>query len=179
MVQLLSAMNVEVLILAHPNERRRNRPPQLSDISGHADVYNGLGSVLFVDGAPGDLVVTVHHLKPLRNEPLPPFKIMHDKAAGRSERIEGVVLDQATGDLSEGRMPVNSYEVRVLACIDAHPGGEAPATSLKEVLKSDNLSRDLKELLERKVIEHNGQRSKQSAYRRGPGASPRTSDQRQ
>ncbi len=178
LVQLLSSMDVEVLILAHPNERRRNGPPTLSDISGFADVYNGLGSVLFVEGAPGDLVVEVHHLKPLRHEVMKPFKISHDKFSGRSERIEGIVPEAGTDNLVEGRMPADRWEVRVLAFIDAQPDGWAPSRPLAEYLHSGNLSRDLRTLVKAKVIESNGARGKQSAYRRGPNA-PGTSDQRQ
>lgn len=67
-------------------------------------------------------------------------------------------------------MPADRREVKVLQAIDAHPSGEVPASSLKDVLNTDNLSRDLAGLIRRKVIEHNGLRGPQSAYRRGPAA---------
>lgn len=171
-VQVLVADGVEVLILAHPVKGRRNGPPSLEDVSGHREVFSGLGSVVFLDGRPGSPVVGVHHVKPI-HEVVPSFSIQHDHASGHSERLpEGLVVEG--GVLSEGRSPVDSFEVRVLAALDAHPSGEAPATSLKEVLKTDNLSRDLRGLLRAGVIEHNGKRGAQSGYRRGPKAPPAT-----
>lgn len=169
-VQSLVAADVDVLILAHPTKGRRNGPPLLEDVSGFREVFSGLGSVLFLDGKPGDSLVTVHQVKPIQ-ERAAPFKVLHDHAAGTSERLpEGIVPGDGTGDLAEGRMPVDALEVKVLACIDAHPDGTTPSKSLKEVLGSDNLSRDLRALIERKVVEHNGQRGGQSGYRRGPEA---------
>lgn len=172
-VQLLVAADVEVLILAHPTKARRNGPPLLEHVSGHREVFSGLGSVLFLDGRPGDSMVTVHHVKPIR-ERVKPFKIAHDHTAGFSERLgEGIVLGPETGDLIEGRSPSDRWEVRVLQTIDAHTAGEAPASSLKDVLQSQNLTRDLRGLVTRKVIEQNGKRGAQSGYRRGPAAPPR------
>ena len=169
-VQLLVAADVEVLVLGHPTKARRNGPPLLEHVSGHREVFSGLGSVLFLDGRPGDPLVTVHHVKPIR-ERVKPFKIAHDHAAGVSERIgEGIVLGSEPGDLIEGRSPSDRWEVRVSQAIDAHPSGVAPASSLKEVLRSQNLTRDLRGLVGRKVIEHNGRRGAQSGYRRGPEA---------
>lgn len=170
-VQLLVNSDVEVLVLAHPVKGRRNGPPSLEDVSGLRDVFSGLGSVVFLDGRPGSPQIAVHQVKPIR-EVVPPFQVLHDHASGRSERLPmGVV---AEGDrLVEGRAPVNAIEVRVLACIDAHPSGEAPSSSLKEVLHSENLSRDLRGLVRAEVIESNGLRGPQAGYRRGPKAPPR------
>ncbi|SDO72615.1 AAA domain-containing protein [Pedococcus dokdonensis] len=168
-VQLLLASEVEVVVLHHPNERRRNGPPDLTAISGHGGVYHGMGSILFLEGSTGGTVVDVHHIKPVR-ELLPRFQIEHDHKAGVSERVVGLVA-QPDGTVEGGRVPVSSVERDVLACIDAHPSGCAPAASLKEVLRSDNLSRDLAPLVKAGLIEHNGLRGPQSGYRR-----PATSD---
>jgi hypothetical protein len=162
-VQLLLASEVEVVILHHPNEHRRNGPPDLTAISGHGGVYHGMGSVLFLDGKPGQTLVDVHHLKPVR-ELLPRFQIEHDHKSGVSERVVGLVA-QPDGELKGGDVPTNSVERRVLACIDAHEEW-TPAASLKEVLRSDNLSRDLAPLVRAGLIEKNGGRGPQSAYRR-------------
>lgn len=172
MVNLLVASDVEVLVLAHPNERRRNGPPDLSAVAGFGGVYQNMGSVLFLEGRPGDVAVTVHHLKPIR-ERLPSFIIEHDHSTGVSQRVAQGVVIEGDGDLVEGRMPSDRWEVKVLQCIDAHNSGEAHSASLKEVLGSDNLSRDLRGLVNRKVIEHNRLRGPQSGYRRGPEAPPR------
>ena len=173
-VQLLVASDIEVLLLHHPNEAslRRNGPPELADISGHGAVYSGMGSVLFLKGRAGSTLIDVHHLKPIRGV-VPPFKIQHDHAAGVSERLAvGIVPGSEKGELTEGRMALDRFEVRVLRAIDDYPSEWCPASVLKEALDTDNLSRDLKGLIEHKVIEHNGARAAQSAYRRGPNAPP-------
>jgi hypothetical protein len=180
MIQLLVASDVEVLVLAHPHKRRRNGPPTLEDVSGFSGVYNGLGSVLFLDSRKaGDALVEVHHVKPIR-EPLPMFRVLHDHSTGCSARAPvGIVPGEKSGDLHEGQMPVDRWQVRVLACIDAHPGEWCPAKALKDLLNTDNLHRDLRGLIAAEVIESNGKRAAQSAYRRGPKALPAspTSDQ--
>lgn len=171
-VQLLVAADVEVLILHHPHKGRRNGPPSLEDVSGFREVFSGLGSVLFIDSPKaGDSLVTAHHLKPIR-EVLPPLRVMRNHATGVSEVAAHGFVSVGPNEVEGGRVPVNGMEVRVLACIAAHPSGEAPAASLKDVLKSDNLSRDLKPLIAAGLIEHNGARGGQSGYRRGPEAPP-------
>lgn len=57
------AADIEMLVPAHPVKGRRNGPPLLKHLSGHREVFSGLGSVLFLDGRPGDATVTVHHVK--------------------------------------------------------------------------------------------------------------------
>ena len=84
-VQLLVAAGVEVLVLADPNERRRNGPPVLADVSGHGPVYNGMGSVVFLEGRPSATLVAVTQIKAI-HEMVPPFRVVHDHAAGHSER---------------------------------------------------------------------------------------------
>ena len=84
-VQLLVASDVEVLVLARPTKARRNGPPLLEHVSGHREVFSGLGSVIFLDGRPGDPLVTVHHVKPIRDR-VKPFKTYraptdHERAA--------------------------------------------------------------------------------------------------
>lgn len=169
-VQLLSANDIEVLVLAHPVKGRRNGPPTLEDVSGLRDVFSGLGSVVFLDGGAGRHHIDVHQVKPIR-ELVPPFKILHDHATGRSERFAGLTVKG--GALVEGRAPVSANETKALQCIDAHPSGWAPAPALREVLHSDNLSRDLRPLVKAGIVVSNGQRGAQSAYGRGPQAPPR------
>lgn len=173
-VQLLVADDVDVLILAHPTKGNKpNGPPLLEYVSGHREVFSGLGSVVYLNGRPGHPVIDVHQVKPIR-EPVRPFKITHDHRRGVSERMgEGIVPGEEPGDLVEGRMPVDVWEVRVLRVIDAHPDGEAPSSSLMQALGTDNLSRDLRTLIEAGVIESNGRRGPQAGYLRGPKAPPR------
>lgn len=55
--------------------------PKISDVYGSRWVTAGAGSVIFLDGSPGDSVVTLHHLKQ-PGEPVGPLKIRHDAATG-------------------------------------------------------------------------------------------------
>ena len=161
-----------MLILHHPHKGRRHGPPSLEDVSGFREVFSGLGSVLFLDSPrAGDSLITVHHVKPI-HEPMPIRRILRDHAAGTSEAAPDGFVVVGADEVAEGRVPVDSIERKALACIDVHPSGEAPAASLKEVLRDDNLARALKDLKTRGVVEQEG-RGPQSRYRRGPNAPPR------
>lgn len=166
-VQLLTASDIEVLILAHPVKSRRNGPPSLEDVSGLRDVFSGLGSVIFLNGQPGSPQIEVHQVKPIREVVLP-FTIRHDHAAGRSDRVGAPVVAPTNATVW-----LDTMRIKVIGAIDAHPGGEALAQSLKSVLNTDNLNRTLKPLLDEGSVVHNGARGPQSGYRRGPNAPPK------
>lgn len=165
-IQLLVSADIEVLVLAHPVKGRRNGAPTLEDVSGLRDVFSGLGSVVFLDGAPGKHDVEVHHVKPIR-EVVAPFRIVHDHATGRSERVGTITV--VSDEERERR--AEEFEKTVLDTIECHKSKEAPSSSIKSVLESrrfgtGNLSRDLKRLVEQGLIESNGKRGAQAGYRR-------------
>lgn len=161
-VALLVALEVEVLVLAHPVKGRRNGPPSLEDVSGLRDVFSGLGSVVFLDGTAGAREINMHHVKPIR-EVVRPFVIEHDHRTGRSGRT-GAITEVTKVERT------NALEVAVaLACIEANDG-LAPAASMCTALNSKNLTRTLLPLVEAGVVEHNGLRGPRSGYRRGPSA---------
>lgn len=171
MINLLVASGVEVLVLAHPNEARRNGPPDQTAVAGHGGVYHNMGSLLFLEGRPGDTLLTVHHIKPIRDR-LAPFKVVHDHASGISERTEGIMPGPEKGDLVEGKMPLNAVQVQALKVIEGNADAEGwcLASVLEGALKRSNMRRDLRPLVVAEVLEHNGKPGPLSAYRLGPEA---------
>lgn len=169
-IQLLVSADIEVLVLAHPVKGRRNGRPTLEDVSGLRDVFSGLGSVVFLDGAPGKHDVQVHQVKPIR-EVVAPFRIEHDHSTGRSERVGTVAV------VTDAHSRAEEFERTVLETIDVHTSKEAPSSSIRSVLHNrgfgtGNLSRDLKRLVTQGLIESNGKRGAQAGYRRQASDSP-------
>lgn len=80
----------QVLELHHP-VKDRHSPMTLEDVFGSAWIVGGAGSVLGLDGNPGDLIVRGLHLKP-NAELLDPIDIRHDPVTGRSSVDAGVNL---------------------------------------------------------------------------------------
>lgn len=76
---------IEVLELHHLVKRNANggRPESIEDVYGSAWLTAGAGSVILLDGAPGDPLVKFKHLKQPMDE-LGPWDIVHDHAAGVS-----------------------------------------------------------------------------------------------
>lgn len=57
--------------------------PTIDDVYGSTWLTGGAGSVLMLTGAPGDAVVSLHHLKQPA-DPVGPLQVKHDHQAGRS-----------------------------------------------------------------------------------------------
>jgi replicative DNA helicase len=76
---------IEVLELHHLVKRNANggRPESIEDVYGSAWLTAGAGSVILLDGAPGDPLVKFRHLKQPMDE-LGPWDILHDHTAGQS-----------------------------------------------------------------------------------------------
>lgn len=174
-VQTLTELGIEVLILGHLNKGKRQNgwKPTLDDVSGHREVFSGLGSVLGLHGTAGSTTIQAVHMKPIRGIH-PPTPIVHDHPAGRSDvgALPGqqqFALTASNGTTMTGVVPVRAVQPQVLAFIDAQ-GGEAKADALGVFLNDSNLARTLKPLRDAGIIEHNGGRGPQSGYRRGPNA---------
>ena len=84
------AEGIEVGGLHHQRKAQAGagKPRHLADLYGSRWITAGAGSVLMLWGEAGDLVVEAEHLKQ-PDEPVGPFKILHDHTAGTS-----VLLDQ-------------------------------------------------------------------------------------
>lgn len=155
-VQSLTARGVEVLILAHPTQAGRPEGPTLSSVSGHREVYSGLGSVVFVEGNAGDEVVEVSHLKQIR-EPVDNFRIKHDKTQGFSS---------VTDEISISMPGVDMVLYNTVRDLMETYGGEMTATELADALGrgTKNLSRDLQPLKNIGALVPNGKRGDLAAY---------------
>lgn len=57
--------------------------PTIDDVYGSTWITSGAGSVFLINGAPGDPIVSMHHLKQPVVE-FGPVKIIHDATTGRS-----------------------------------------------------------------------------------------------
>lgn len=93
--QELIARGVELLLLHHERKAQQGfkRAHSLDDVYGSTWLTSGLGSVLALDGAPGDLVMTVHHLKqPV--DVVGPLTIRHDHQTGTTTSVQTMGLDE-------------------------------------------------------------------------------------
>lgn len=82
---------VEVLELHHQKKvgNSGGKPVELGDVYGSTWITAGAGSVILLDGDPGDLVVSFKHLKQPAEE-IGPLQVTHDHEKGRSS-IAGAV----------------------------------------------------------------------------------------
>ncbi|UWS73530.1 AAA family ATPase [Streptomyces noursei] len=113
---------VEVLELHHQRKSGAETPkaqrPSLDQVYGSTWLTSGAGSVLFINGKPGDLAVTIHHLKLATGE-VGPLQVIHDHEHGTSTvdpTLDPVTLLRAAG---------NGLTVRELAevlCGEPEPG---------------------------------------------------------
>lgn len=85
--QQLLRDGVELLELHHQRKQgqdaSRNQRPVLDQVYGSAWFTAGAGSVLFLNGAAGDPIVQLHHLKTVNGE-IGPLPIIHDHPRGTS-----------------------------------------------------------------------------------------------
>ncbi len=85
-IQLAIAAGLEVLELHHPRKTPTDGNPKaakaIDDVFGSAWLTAGCGSVLALNGKPGDDLLTVDHLKQPADA-IGPLRIRHNKPAGR------------------------------------------------------------------------------------------------
>ena len=88
--QMAISVGIDVLELHHLVKTRstRNRPQALDEIYGSTWITSGAGSVILLDGTPGDRVITLRHLKPIMDS-VEPLTIEHDHEEGTSCVIKG------------------------------------------------------------------------------------------
>lgn len=80
-----------ILELHHITKRFEGASPSIRDVYGSTWITSGAGSVILLNGDPGDPVVQLHHLKQPVEE-IGPLKILHDGPSGRVEVAEEVDL---------------------------------------------------------------------------------------
>ena len=83
--QHLLVADRELCVLHHPRKlphNEQNRRLTIEDIYGSTWITNGCGSVILLDGAPGDPIIEFRHLKQ-PNEEVGPFRLAHNPHTGR------------------------------------------------------------------------------------------------
>lgn len=97
--QAAIAAGIEVASLHHQRKRDGQNPKRvrtLEDVYGSQWLTAAAGSVLVIDGDPGDLVVRLRHLKQPAGE-VGPLELRHDHERGRTYVIDGGDLTDAIG----------------------------------------------------------------------------------
>lgn len=97
---MAAAAGIELLAVFHPRKREMGAKQHLrsiDDIYGSRWITSWCGSVLALNGDPGDLIVELRHLKPPADL-VGPLKVRHDHHAGRSFLQDEVNLAEAATD---------------------------------------------------------------------------------
>lgn len=90
----------QVLELHHVTKAKRDGPLAIADIYGSTWLTSGAGSVVALDGHPGDPIVTFSHLKQPADD-LGRMRLFHDQTTGTmtvEDRVDPVALAAAHGD---------------------------------------------------------------------------------
>ncbi|OBG70285.1 AAA family ATPase [Mycobacterium sp. E3305] len=101
--QHLLMSNRELCVLHHPRKLSHNEKDRrltIEDIYGSTWITNGCGSVILLDGEPGDPIIEFRHLKQ-PNEEIGPLRVAHDPATGRltvEHQLDLVELVRRKGD---------------------------------------------------------------------------------
>jgi hypothetical protein len=77
----------------------------IDGVYGSTWITSGAGSVVLLNGKPGDAIVSFHHIKQPASE-VGPFKIIHDHDTGRSKTwhsVDLVLLAKQPGGANRGR----------------------------------------------------------------------------
>lgn len=85
-----TAEGYEVCCLYHPRKAEQGAPKRVqtvADVYGSRWITAGAGSVLYLDGQPGDLIVKARHLKQPAGE-VGPWTLKHDHDAGKTDLYE-------------------------------------------------------------------------------------------
>lgn len=100
--QTALAEGVQVAELHHQVKARADGPRGVDAVYGSTWITAGAGSVIHLDGAPGDAVVKLRHLKQPLAE-VGPLEIMHDDRTGLSTVVDDadpLALVRARGELT-------------------------------------------------------------------------------
>jgi hypothetical protein len=112
--QEIIARDIELLLLHHerkaPTDSKRTH--KLDDVYGSTWLTSGLGSVIVLDGDPGDPTLELVHLKQPA-DPVGPLKIRHDHTAGLTVALESlptvVDLVNMAGDVGLTKFDLAAY----------------------------------------------------------------------
>jgi replicative DNA helicase len=100
--QGLLATGRNLLVLHHRKKQAKNAKTGLDDVYGSTWLTSGMGSVVLLDGNPGDPLVEFRHLKFPVSE-VGPMKVSHEQATGLmtvAEQIDVVAVAQDEGSIT-------------------------------------------------------------------------------
>jgi hypothetical protein len=100
--QGLLATGRNLLVLHHRKKQTKDAKTGLDDVYGSTRLTSGMGSVVLLDGNPGDPLVEFRHLKFPVSE-VGPMKVSHDQATGLmtvAEQVDLVTAAQAEGNIT-------------------------------------------------------------------------------
>ncbi|MEB3367394.1 AAA family ATPase [Saccharopolyspora mangrovi] len=156
--QTALAAGIEVLEIAHPRKRgggEHRGAGSIDDIHGGMELGAGVGSAVYVDGEPGDLVVWLRHRKKPAEE-VGPMQLLHDHDTGRTTIYQRVtVLDVLRSEPATWFSPMDI--ARRLEEVDK------PTEAQKQAVR-----RDLNSLVDRELAtwqESGEERYRQKRYR--------------
>lgn len=120
-IQHVIAAGIQVVDLHHPRKAQvgNAKPRTLDDVFGSTWLTSGHGSVILLWGKAGDAIVEVEHLKQ-PDEPIGPFKVIHDHVTGHSTRWQAVELVDILRNRPNG-MSVRDAAVAMFAVTDPEP----------------------------------------------------------
>lgn len=103
--QTAIAAGIEIVELHHNRKSGANggAPTSLGDVYGSTWLTAGAGSVLMLNGAPGDAVVELRHLKQPSDGEVGPWKVLHDSETGTTSVFHStdlVALARAQGEIT-------------------------------------------------------------------------------
>ncbi|SBS77348.1 hypothetical protein MHPYR_410058 [uncultured Mycobacterium sp.] len=83
--QHLLSQGCQIVELHHTKKRNPQHPsagPTIDDVYGSTWLTSGSGSVVILQGAPGDPIIGFHHVKQPAEE-VGPYRLLHDQSEGR------------------------------------------------------------------------------------------------
>ena len=122
--QFCIAAEIEVVVLHHQRKAGSGvsgqEPSSIADVYGSTWLTSGMGSVVYLGGQPGDIVVKLKHLKQPA-EVVGPLEVIHDHVLGKS-RVEDQV-----DPLDLLRQSRHGLTAQVLAAALGDPSGSRPS----------------------------------------------------
>jgi replicative DNA helicase len=100
-IQLMVTDGIEVVGVHHTKKPEKGQGPSLELVYGSTWLTAGIGSLVMLWGAPGDLVVKLHHLKQPAGE-VGPLELIHDPTTGRTTVHTEVTINPLDAVMATG-----------------------------------------------------------------------------
>lgn len=133
-IKRVLAAGVQLMALHHDRKRssddtRRRTELDVDDIYGSTRITAGFGSIISLQGQPGDPVVRLQHVKAPR-EQVGPFDVLHDHQRGRSTISDKVDLVRMAAEHAKTEMGGLTAAAAAVALFE--PKGGSPSKSHRQ-----------------------------------------------